>query len=58
MPYKQWENWYYCHTHGRDIGDTHTSAMCGKPVLMHNLNATQANMMGGLIAGMHNQSSH
>jgi hypothetical protein len=53
MPYKQWENWHYCHTHGGDVDNTHTSAMCGKPGPMHNPNATRANMMGGSIAGMH-----
>jgi hypothetical protein len=30
-PYKHWENWNYCHTHGGDIEDCHTSATCGKP---------------------------
>jgi hypothetical protein len=28
-PYKHWENWNYCSTHGGDIDDTHTSASCG-----------------------------
>jgi hypothetical protein len=26
MPYKQWENQNYCHTHGSDVKDAHTSA--------------------------------
>jgi hypothetical protein len=32
-PYKQWENWNYCHSHGGDVDNNHTSATCGKPVL-------------------------
>jgi hypothetical protein len=28
MPYKQWENWNYCHTHGGDVKDAHMSATC------------------------------
>jgi hypothetical protein len=30
-PYKQWENWNYCHMHGGDIEDCHMSATCGNP---------------------------
>jgi hypothetical protein len=52
-PYKHWENWNYCHTHGGDIEDCHTSAKCGKPGLMHNPHVTHANTMGGSAAGMH-----
>jgi hypothetical protein len=52
-PYKQWENWNYCHSHGGDVDDNHTSAMCGKPGPMHNLNATRTNIMGGSVDGMH-----
>ncbi len=29
--YKQWENWNYCHSHGGDVYNNHTSAKCGKP---------------------------
>jgi hypothetical protein len=52
-PYKRWENWDYCHTHNGDVDDTHTSMTCGKPGPTHNLNATRANIMGGLVVGMH-----
>jgi hypothetical protein len=47
-PYKRWENWNYCSSHGGDVDDNHTSAMCGKPGPMHNPNATRANIMGGI----------
>jgi hypothetical protein len=52
-PYKQYENWNYCHTHGSDVKDGHMSAMCNRQGPVHNSNATRANMMGGLPAGMH-----
>jgi hypothetical protein len=29
-PYKRWENWNYCHTHGSDVKDAHTSAMSNR----------------------------
>ncbi len=52
-PYKHWENWNYCSTHGGDIEDWHTSATCGYWRPAHNPNVTRANIMGGLVAGMH-----
>ncbi len=52
-PYKHWENWNYCLTHGGDVEDWHTSATCGYWRLAHNPNATRANIMDGLVAGMH-----
>jgi hypothetical protein len=51
-PYKRWENWNYCHTHGGDIEDCHMSATWGKSGPTHNLHATRANTMGGSAAGM------
>ncbi len=51
--YKRWENRNYCHTHGGDVEDAHTSATCNRRGPVHNPNATQANMMGGSPAGMH-----
>jgi hypothetical protein len=51
--YKRWENWNYYHTHGGDVKDAHTSAVCNSQGPVHNPNATQANMMGGLPVGMH-----
>jgi hypothetical protein len=52
-PYKCWENWNYCHSHGGDIEDNHTSLRCGKPGPMHNPNASLTNIMGRLVSGMH-----
>jgi hypothetical protein len=52
-PYKRWENWNYCHSHGGDIDDNHTSATCGKPGPMHKPNASCTNIMGGSVAGVH-----
>jgi hypothetical protein len=52
-PNKRWENWNYCSSHGGDIDNNHTSAMCGKPGTMHNPNATRTNIMGGSVSGMH-----
>jgi hypothetical protein len=53
MPYKQWENWHYCHSHGGDVDDTHTSAVCARLGPMHNPNVTRNNTMGGSSAGLH-----
>ncbi len=52
-PYKHWEHWCNCHTHGGDVDDTHTSATCGKPGPTHNPNASSGNIMGGSVTGMH-----
>jgi hypothetical protein len=52
-PYKQFENWHYCHTHRGNIDDTHTSAMCTKPGPLHNWQSSRTNMMGGWTVGMH-----
>jgi hypothetical protein len=52
-PYKRWENGNYCHTHGGDVDDNHTSATCGKPGPMHNPNASGTNIMGRSVTGMH-----
>ena len=43
-PYKHWENWNYCHSHGGDIDNTHTSALCRNRGPTHNPNATHANI--------------
>jgi hypothetical protein len=53
MPYKQYENWHYCHTHGEDVDNTHTSATCARLGTRHNPNATRNNTMGGSSAGLH-----
>lgn len=52
-PYKRYENWHYCHTHGGDVDDNHTSATCARPGPTHNPNATRNNTMGGSSAGLH-----
>ncbi len=52
-PYKRHDNWNYCHTHGSDVKNGHTSATCNRQGPDHNPNAMRANMMGGLPAGMH-----
>ncbi len=52
-PYKRWENWNYCHTHGSNMDNAHTSTTCGNHGPTHNPNASRANIMGGLTAGMH-----
>jgi hypothetical protein len=53
MPYKQYENWHYCHTHGGDVDDTHTSATCARLGPRHNPNANRNNTMGGSSACLH-----
>jgi hypothetical protein len=52
-PFKRYENWNYCFSHGGDVDDAHTSETCGRPGPTHNRYATRANMMGGSAAGMH-----
>ncbi len=52
-PYKRWENWKYCHSHGGDVDDNHTRVTCGKLSPMHNSNTTRTNIMGRSLAGVH-----
>ncbi len=52
-PFKRFNNWNYCSTHGGDIHNTHTSGMCRHPGPSHNPSATRANRMGGSTAGLH-----
>jgi hypothetical protein len=52
-PYKHWENWNYCHTHGGNMDDAHTSTACGNRSPTHNPNTSRAKIVGGLTAGMH-----
>jgi hypothetical protein len=52
-PFKRFENQNYCHTHGRDVDNAHTSTTCQKPGPAHNHSATRTNTMGGLMAGLH-----
>jgi hypothetical protein len=51
-PFKRFKNWHYCSTHGGDVDDTYRSATCTKPSPLHNWQATHANTMGSLTAGM------
>ncbi len=53
MLYKHFENWNYCHTHGGNINNGHTSRMCTKPGPVHNPHMGRTNMMNGLPAGLH-----
>jgi hypothetical protein len=52
-PHKRWKNWNYCHTHGSNVDDAHTSATCGNHGPTHNPNVSHANITGGSTAGMH-----
>jgi len=52
-PVRRFENMNYCHTHGGDVDDGHTSATCTRPGLYHNYYATRDNTMGGSISGLH-----
>jgi hypothetical protein len=52
-PYKCFENWNYCHTHGGNVDNRHTSRMCTKLGSAHNLNPTRTNMMNGWSVGLH-----
>jgi hypothetical protein len=52
-PFKTFENWNYCHTHGGDVDNTHTGMTCRHPGPSHNPNAMRTNMMGGNTAGLH-----
>lgn len=52
-PYKRFENMNYCHMHGGDVDDFHTSATCSKPGQFHVYDATCDNTMGGSVSGLH-----
>jgi hypothetical protein len=52
-PFKRFDNWNYCTTHGRDIHNTHTSGTCHHLGLSHIPSATRANKMGGSTVGLH-----
>jgi hypothetical protein len=53
MPYKCFKNWNYCHTHGGNIDNGHTSRTCAKLGPTHNPHATRTNIMNGSPAGLH-----
>jgi hypothetical protein len=52
-PFKCFENWNYCHTHGVDINNHHTSRTCQKPGPSPNPSVARLNTMGGATAGLH-----
>ncbi len=52
-PVKCFKNWHYCHTHGGDVDDNHTSAHCARLGEHHQHAATHANTMGGNTRDMH-----
>ncbi len=52
-PIKKFNNWNFCHTHGGNIGNKHTSATCAQPGVNHQHAATWSNTMGGNSKGLH-----
>jgi hypothetical protein len=51
-PVKRFKNWHYCHTHGGNVVDNHTSATCACLGKHHQRAATRVNTMGGNTRGM------
>jgi hypothetical protein len=51
-PIKKINNWIYCHTHGGDIHNNHTSTTCAQPGVNHQHAATRLNTMGGNNKGL------
>jgi hypothetical protein len=51
-PIKRFENLHYCHTHGSNMDDNHTSATCARPGKHHQRAATRVNTMGINTRGM------
>ena len=52
-PYKCFENWNYCHTHGGDVNNNHMSQTCSRPGPAHNWQASRQNTMAGSTSDMH-----
>jgi hypothetical protein len=46
-PIKKYNNWNYCHTHGREIHNNHTSVTCVQPGVNYQHATTRTNTMGG-----------
>jgi hypothetical protein len=53
LPVKRFKNWNYCHMHGGEVDDNHTSATCARPGDQHQRAATRTNTMNGNMRGMH-----
>jgi hypothetical protein len=51
-PIKKFNNWNYCHTHGGDIHNSHTSATCAQPGDNHQHATTRSNTMDGNSKGL------
>jgi hypothetical protein len=51
---ERYKNWNYCFTHGGDVDNNHTSAICAHPSENHQCAATGTNTMGGNFA-LHEQ---
>ena len=52
-PFRCYENFNYCWTHGHHVEDDHTSATCTMPRPGHQVAATKQNTMGGSNGGSH-----
>ena len=52
-PFRCYENFNYCWTHGHHVEDDHTSATCTMPDPGHQHAATKMNTMGGVDFGSH-----
>jgi hypothetical protein len=51
-PIKKFNNWNYCHTHGGNIYNNHTSTTCAQPGVNHQHAAIRSNTMGGNNKGL------
>ncbi len=51
-PVKHFENWHYCHTHGGNLDDNHTSTTCACLGKHHQRAVTRVNTMGSNTRGM------
>jgi hypothetical protein len=52
-PIKKFNNWNFCHTHGGNIHNNHTSTTCAQPGVNHQHATTRSNTMGGNNKGYH-----
>jgi hypothetical protein len=50
-PVKRFENWNYCHTHGGNVDNNHTSASFARPGEHHQRAAMRSNTMNGKREG-------
>ena len=52
-PYKRFNNWNYCYTHGHDVKESHNSTNCLNPAQGHMWHAIKQNTCGGSTRGQH-----